>query len=695
MDLQTYFNPTSIAIIGVSENPKKVGYLVAKNCIDQGYKGELYFINPKFDNLFGKKVYKSVKEIGKPVDLVVLAVPADIALGMLDELGSMGVKNILLYAAGFRETSPEGAQKEVDLIAKCKKYGITLLGPNCLGFVNTINGANLTFLKYPAPKGNIGLISQSGALGSLMVDYLVGHKNFGFSYFISLGNKTIMDESDCLEFLASDPNTKVIAMYLEDVKDGERFKKTLKEVAMKKPVIILKSGSTEEGSKAAVSHTGSMMGNDTIYSAVFTQCGAIRAGEFYEFMALLKLFTYERVPTSKDILILSNAGGIGVLLTDELIRNKLSLITITESAKQEILQQMGGTKISFHNPIDLLGDASAFHYQAAIASTLKEKNIGAVIILLTPQANTEISETTKVIEDAQERFVKPIYPIFMGEKSVGDSHFMFEEKKIASFSSYDFLPKVIAKMLTYRRWLEVKQKEKEERTQLEGTLQKLTLEPGIDEIFEKWKEQPYLDLDASMQVLKLAGVKRTRLRLAKTIDEAKQIVTLIGYPLVAKIASEKITHKTEVKGIITNVENEQDLQRAWDKLLKIGDIGGVYLQKMLSGYELIIGAKRDRIFGVSLMVGLGGIYAELLKEIANFIYPIGEEEFVEGIKKTKLYAFVKGYRNLEKLDLRKFYNIVNRVGYLLQRYPQITSIDINPLMVTHEGAYAVDARIIL
>jgi len=694
MDLKTYFNPASIAIIGVSENPKKVGYLVAKNCIDQGYKGELYFINPKFDTLLGKKVYKSAKDIGKPVDLVVLAVPADISLGMMDELGSMGVKNILLYAAGFRETSPEGAAKELELIAKCKKYGITLLGPNCLGFVNTINGANLTFLKYPAPKGNIGLVSQSGALGSLMVDYLVGHKNFGFSYFISLGNKTIMDESDCLEFLSQDPDTKVIAMYLEDVKDGERFKKTLKQVTMKKPVIILKSGSTEEGSKAAVSHTGSMMGNDAVYSAVFSQCGAIRAGEFYEFMSLLKLFTYERVPTSKDILILSNAGGIGVLLTDELIRNQLSLVTITESAKQEIIQQMQGTKISFHNPIDLLGDASAFHYQAAIASTLKEKNIGAVIILLTPQANTEIEETTKVIEDAQERFVKPIYPVFMGEKSVGRSHFLFEEKKIASFSSYDFLPKAIAKILTYRAWIEAKQ-EKEEKGQLQETLQKLTLEEGIDGIFDKWKGQPFMDLDASMQVLKLAGVKTTRLRLAKSIDEAKQIVTEIGYPLVAKIASEKVTHKTEVKGIITNVENEQDLLRAWDKLLKIGDIGGVYLQKMLSGYELIIGAKRDRIFGVILMAGLGGIYAELLKETANFIYPIDEQEFTVGIKKTKLYAFVKGYRNLEKLDLSKLYNIVNRVGYLLARYPQISSIDINPLMVTHEGAYAVDSRIIL
>lgn len=695
MDLKTYFNPSSIAIVGVSENPKKVGYLVAKNCIDQGYKGELYFVNPKFDSLLGKKVYKSVSEIGKSVDLVVLAVPADVALGMLGELGDMGVKNVLLYAAGFRETSPEGAQKEVRLIELCKKQAITLLGPNCLGFVNTVTGANLTFLKYPAPRGNIGLISQSGALGSLMVDYLVDHKNFGFSYFVSLGNKTIVDESDALTFLGSDPDTKVIAMYLEDVKNGERFKKILKEVAMKKPVVILKSGATEEGSKAAVSHTGSMMGNDAVYSAVFSQCGAIRADKIYEFMSLLKLFSYDRVPTSKDILILSNAGGIGVLLTDELVRNKLSLVTVTEAAKQEIIQSMGGAKISFHNPIDLLGDASAFHYQAAIASTLKERNIGAVIILLTPQANTEIPETTKVIEEAQERFVKPMYPVFMGERSVGDSHFQFEEKKIASFSSYDFLPAAIAKILKYRAWLEAKQKEKEEGALLQETIQKLILEPGIDEIFAKWQGQPFLDLDASMQVLKLAGVKRTRLRLAKSLDEAKQIVNEIGYPLVAKIASEKITHKTEVKGIITNVENEQDLQRAWEKLIKIGDIGGVFLQKMLSGYELIIGAKQDRIFGVSLLVGLGGVYAELLKETAHFMYPVSEDEFTAGIQQTKLYAFVKGYRNLEKLELGKLYNIVNRVGYLLVRYPQISSIDINPLMITHEGAWAVDARIIL
>jgi acetyltransferase len=398
MPLQTLLNPSSIAIVGVSSHEKKVGHLVAKNMIDAGYKGELYFVHPTEKEILGRQVYPNLAAIGKAVDVVVLAIPADKALACLDEVHLIGCHNIVLYAAGFKETGEEGKIREKILIEKAEKYDITLLGPNGIGFLNPKLGVNATFLKDNSPLGNIGFISQSGALGSVLVDYFAAHKNLGFSYFVSLGNKTIIDEADVLAYLGRDKDTKVIGMYVEDVKDGNKFRRILRQVTKIKPVIILKSGSTWEGSQAALSHTGGLVGNDDVYTAVFAQCGAIRAEFFEEFIMLLKIFSFGRQPISKHILVLSNAGGVGVLLSDDLVKKELSLVTVSEETKKQLAKEFNDSKkITVHNPIDLLGDASAFDYKQAINATMHEKQIGAIIILLTTQANTEIKKTASVI----------------------------------------------------------------------------------------------------------------------------------------------------------------------------------------------------------------------------------------------------------------------------------------------------------
>ncbi len=688
MSLQSFFNPSSVAIVGVSEDVKKVGYLVARSLLNQGYKGEVYFINPKYKELLGKQVYPSLASVGKQVDLVVLAVPGDIALKMLDEVKENGCKNVVIFAAGFKETSEQGALKEEVLAQKIKKYDLNLLGPNCIGFVSTVSGTNVTFLKHSAPVGNIGCISQSGALGSLMVDYMADHKNFGFSYFISLGNKTAFDECDALEFLSEEKNTAVIAMYLEDVKDGKRFMKVLREVACKKPVVILKSGSTEEGSKAAVSHTGSMMGDDAIYSSVFEQCGAIRAKQLFEFMALLKLYAYERAPISKDILILSNAGGVGVLLTDELIKRNMSLVTITEEVKQGIVKSMGSGRVSFHNPIDLLGDASAFHYKSAIRATMKEKRTGAVVILLTPQANTEIEETASVIADAQDWFDTPIYPIFMGEKSVGHSHTFFEEKKIASFSSYDFLPIAIAKIIAYKDWLE---EEKNSKSQISNPNQ-IPIRHLVDQIPNGKK---LLNLSESMNLLQEIGVPTVKLHLISNKDELIQKAKELGYPLVAKIASDSITHKTDVKGIVTGIHDEEELIKAWKDLTSVTGDEHIYVQKQVKGHELIVGAKRDHIFGPVVLVGLGGVYAELLQEVARFVYPFDEAVFQRNIMATKMKKLIVGFRGSKPIDISKLFMVASLIGKLFAENPELMELDINPLMIVEGESFAVDGRVVL
>jgi len=681
MGLHTFFNPRSIAIIGVSENPKKVGYLVVDRLIEQGFKGELYLVNPKRETLFNRKLYKSVGEIGKPIDLAVLAVPADVAIGLLDELHEAGVKNIVLYAAGFKEVDTEGALKEQNLRLKAETYGITILGPNCIGYVNTINGANLTFLKHPAPRGNIGFVSQSGALGSLMVDYLADHHNFGFSYFISLGNKMMIDEVDVLRFLKDDPDTKVVGMYLEDVKRGEEFKKVLKETTLVKPVVILKSGSTKAGSKAAGSHTGSMVGDDTIFSAVFEQCGAIRAEQFFEFMSILKMVSFDRIPTSRDILVLSNAGGVGVLLTDEIIKNHLTLVTIPEELREEIKKSIGSDKVTIHNPIDLLGDASAFHYRQAIATTLTQKEVGAVVILLTPQANTEVEETATAIIEAQKAFDRPIYPVFMGEKSVGNSHALFEKERIASFFTYDFVAKALAKLIAYKEFL---------RKNFRGTVV-TSEEPIASFAIPKKSLLTPLETNAILTQMGLAPVPLYEVHSVAQLD---LVLAKTTFPVVLKIASNTITHKTDVGGIAVNVANKQQAASEYTRMMAIPQVQGVYVQSMKKGQEIIVGAKRDPTFGIVVVIGMGGVLAELVKSVVSFVYPFTKAEMNEKLIGTSVSQLLYGYRGATPVSQDDVYHLLSRIGLLLQTQPTVMELDLNPVLINDGKLQLVDGRII-
>ena len=687
MKLDSYFSPRSIAIVGVSENPQKVGYLVTKNCIDQGFDGELYLVNPKFTELLGKKVYPSLTSIQKKVDLVVVAVPVDGIPLLLEEMKALDIHNAVVFAAGFKEVGAEGIEKEKLLEEKARAYNITFLGPNCIGFVNTHTRVNTTFLKGTTPQGNIGFVSQSGALGSLIQDYFINHHNLGFSTFVSLGNKTQIDECDVLEYFEDDPQTKVIALYLEDVRSGERFKQVVSRISRKKPIVILKSGSTKEGSQAAVSHTGSMIGDDGVFSAVFEQCGAIRAEYFGEFMSLLRLFSYGRVPISENVLILSNAGGAAVLLTDELIKYHCSLETISEETKKDIMNSMGSHRVTLHNPIDLLGDASAFHYRSTIAATMKEKNVGSVIILLTPQANTQVEETAKVIADAQVEFITPFYPIFMGEKSVGDSHLFFEEKQIVSFTTYDFLPRALSKIMKYQRFC------KNSDTFPDPPLdEKKQLEMAITHAKEK--KLLVLNFIQSLSLLQTYGIQVCETKTVKSVAEIDDNFAH-SYPVVAKLFSEKITHKTDVKGVFVNLQNRQELQVACTDILQIEDAEGCIIQPQVKGYEFIVGAKRDHTFGPVIAVGLGGVLTELIGDPFLMVYPFTKEYFLQKLAEKKWHKLLEGFRGSAMIDAEKLYKVAYGLGELMQASGEIKEIDINPLIMTDVDFVAVDVRIVI
>lgn len=695
MDLQKFFNPESIAIVGVSHDKKKVGYLVASNMIEQGFEGKLFFVNPKGGKILRREVYEDIKQIKEQIDLVVLAIPAVPALKYLDTLKKLNITNVVLFAAGFKENGGEGLDREKELIDKCTEYGITLLGPNCIGYINTATGINSTFLKHISPTGNIGFVSQSGALGSVLVDELVARHNLGLSYFISMGNKSVLDESDILDFLAHDDRTHVIAMYIEGVNDGEKFKQTLTRVTKIKPVIILKSGTTEAGSKAAMSHTGGLAGDDTIFSAVFKQCGAIRARDYIEFTTLLELFSFDRVPMSDSVLVLSNAGGAGVLLADELVEENLSLVTVSTHTKNQLTKVFGDSKkITVHNPIDLLGDASAFDYEKAIAETIQEREIGSVVILLTPQANTEIWDTAKIIIKAQQGFDKPIYPVFMGKDSVQVAHDLFEKCRVASFRYFDYLVHAIGKAVRYKQYLTSHAGHVETYPDL---LIDEKNKKTIGKIISGAKDKEFLNLFDSLTVLEKIGVPVSPLYRVYTEQELRIAAKEHGFPLTMKIASDDVTHKTEVRGVVPNIPTLSQLVKEYQSMTRnpAAKTRGVFVQPQAHGYEVFIGAKRDATFGVVLIFGLGGIYAELFKDVATRVYPFSQREFIRMAKETKMFKLLSGFRGSPPIDLGLLYDVMYRICYLMVEFPMIKELDVNPLFVSANGVSVVDARIIL
>ena len=695
MSLNRFFHPRSVAIVGVSDNPKKVGHLVARNMIDQGYSKELYFVHPSGKTILGKKTFPDIKSIGKSIDLVVLAVPAAIAVSYLDTVHEVGCSNVVMFAAGFGETNTkEGDILEKDLFDKARNYNLSLLGPNCIGCINTATQFNATFFNTIPPKGNISIVSQSGALGSAMLDYFAAKTHLGLSHFVSLGNKSVIDESDVLSYLLTDTATTVIGLYLEDVCRGSEFQTTLQAVCKRKPVVILKAGRTNEGSKAAMSHTGSMVGDDEVFSSAIRQAGAVRAESFAEFQMILALYSLGAVPTNRNMLVLSNAGGMGVLLTDEIVKQKLNLVTVSESTTEKLKKEFEDTKkITIHNPIDLLGDASAFDYQKAIELTMKEKDIGGVIVLLTPQANTEIMDTAYVLQKIYHLFqFKPLYPIFMGKKSVSEAHTYFEKHGIASFRYFAALPQVLSKMIEAQEM--IKQKS-DETINAEFSIQIASHAPDIETVLIEQASQAFLNQYDALKLLEWSGILIAKTYHATSVDDLRTVVSQEGFPLVAKIASDKITHKTEVKGVITGITVMEELQNAFDTLeLLGGKRSGCYVQKEYSGHELIVGAKKDTTFDTVVMIGIGGVYAELLKETIQFVYPFMYQQFLAVLKNSKLNTFTKEFRGQSPIDTKKLYDVAMRVGTLFHRYPQIAEIDINPLITSGHVMIAVDARVI-
>jgi len=696
--MKELFKPRNVVVVGASREPGKVGHAVLRNIIESGFKGEVYPVNPRADKVLGLNAYKSVLEVPGDVDLAVIVIPAQAVLDVMEECGRKGVKYAVVISAGFKEIGGEGIEREGKLIEIARKYGVRVVGPNCLGIIDLHTPLNASFASIPETKGGIAFISQSGALLSAILDW-APKAGIGFSKIVSLGNKADLNEVDFLTYLGEDPETKVILLYLESIADGRRFIEVGSTVTRKKPVILLKGGITEAGAKAALSHTGSMAGGITALKAALRKAGIIQVSSVSELFDMAIAFNSQPIPTGSRVGIVTNAGGAGVVISDLLVSRGLKL---AEPSRYTVdyLRSVLPPVASVYNPVDVIGDAKADRYGVAIEALLRDPNIDSLLVILTPQVVTEPEETAKVIVELSRRYPsKPILAIFMGGGKVEKATRILIENNIPVYDMPERAVTAVLGLSNYREFREVLTKALEYVEVFDVDKEKAL------EIIEEVRRQGrrvLLEHEAK-EIVRSYGIPVVPTKLAVSEDRAVEIARKLGYPVVVKISSPDIIHKSDIGGVITNLKSDDEVAEAFRTVISnarryvpTASIYGATVQKMVpKGREVIIGATKDPVFGHLIMFGLGGIYIELFKDVSFRLAPLSIYEAKEMITETKAYTLLRGFRGEPPADINSIVNILLRVSKLVTDIPQIVEIDINPLFVYEIGAIAVDARIII
>lgn len=683
MDLQKFFHPKSIAIVGASEEEGKVGNVLAKNILNLGYAGEVFLVNPKHEELLGKKCYKSLAEIEKEVDLAIVAVPAVVVSSLIKE-GAKRCSNFVVISAGFSEIGEEGKVKERELLKIAEENNLNILGPNCLGFIIPELKLNASFAGGMPGAGNIALISQSGALAVGMMD---GAKeaNLKFSGIFSIGNKMQIGENEMLEFLANDEKTKVIGMYLEGIKDGKKFMEAAAKISRKKPVVVLKAGKTEKSQRAISSHTGALAGGREIMSAVSEKLNLLEAENLEEFFNLLGLISQTKAPESAEIIVITNAGGPGVLTTDAFLGKRIKMAEIVQEAKDE-LRTFLPQESSVENPIDFLGDAREDHYAKTLEIIKKQNDISTVICLLTPQDQTPVEKIADEIIKFKNDSGKIVCASFIGKERVEKAE---EKMREAGIFCSEFPEQIVELLDKYYKY--------ENNKNTHGNNE------AIHEINE----------DRRRKALEIINKTKAEGRKALLFSEAAQVMELyeiktvqfwgvessdIQFPVVLKIDSDKVLHKTDKKGLVLDIKNAEELKSAVEELKNNFPGENLIVQPMLARQlELILGIKKDSAFGPVAVFGLGGIYTEIFKAVDFVIPPASLEEIKNKISESKIGAIFSGARGQKPYNLKELAKIISGVLSLAQELPEISELDINPLLAYNDGkeAVAVDVKIIL
>jgi acetyl coenzyme A synthetase (ADP forming)-like protein len=690
-----FLQPGSVAVIGASRNPEKVGYGVFANLVKAGFPGPLYAVNPGGGELLGHPLYPSIDAIPGPVDLGVFVVPPKAILEGIPTLARKGMKAAVAISAGFKEVGGEGVSLERALREVSAAAGIRVLGPNCLGLINTHASLNASFSRGTPPKGNISFFSQSGALCTAVLDWAIG-EDIGFSKFISLGNKADISESDILEFLADDPSTRVILGYVESIDDGRRFLRAARSVTPRKPVIVVKAGATAAGARAASSHTGSLAGSDRAYAAAFRQGGVLRAGTLEDLFDLALGFAMQPLPRGDRLLILTNAGGPGILAADMAELLGIPLAGVSVSLRERILPALPATA-SLGNPLDIVGDARADRYGKVLSALRDEPSVDAVLVLLTPQAMTEPEETARATVSALAGSGKTVFASFLGEATVGPSRRILSGGGVPNYPVPERAVRTLSAMLRYSRIRSGVGPAAAEAPSIRPE----NAERLVGEALAAGRRA--LGEEESRGILEAYGFTFPRHAFAGTSDAAVAAFREMGCaPAAMKIVSPQVLHKTDVGGVRLDLRGEEDVARAFmeitssvRRLVPSAWIAGVSIQEMVTGgRELIVGMSRDPQFGPLLMFGLGGIYVEVLKDVSFRVAPISRRDAGEMVREIRAWPLLAAYRGSEPADEEAIVEALLRVSRLSCDFPEIQELDINPLLVLPKGKgiRAIDCR---
>jgi acetyl coenzyme A synthetase (ADP forming)-like protein len=686
-----------VAIIGASATPNKVGYILVRNMLKSGYQGKIYPINPQGGQILGLKTYTSVKDIQDTVDLAVVAIPAKLIPPVVEECGEKGVKSMIIISAGFKETGKEGAELELQVATIAKKHDIRIQGPNCLGAINTLAPLDLSFAAALPQKGSIGFISQSGALGTAILDWVV-KKEIGFHSFISLGNKADLDEVDFIEAMADDPDVKVILLYLESIERGAKFIEVAGRVTKKKPVIVVKGGTSSAGAKAAGSHTGALVGSFLAYQKAFDKTGVILADTMEDLFNYAIAFVDQPLPKDEGIAIVTNAGGPGILATDLVEKLGLKMVEIKGETKEKLKKVLPAAAAT-GNPIDVLGDAGADRYAFAIEEALWDQGVNLVVVLLTPQAMTDSTATADVMVRLNEKHPeKTMLAVFMGG---GQVEVAFKHLKENGIPCFDFPEKAIKTADAIYRYARHLKMPVEKPASFAFDKKK------VDAVFKAVRvdNRKVLLPPEAADVARAFGISAPPCVLAEKAEDAVKHAEAMGYPVVMKIVSPDILHKTDIGGVILNITTAEQVKKAFADIMAKSrkahpeaKIYGVSVDKMVSkGREMIIGMSRDAQFGPMVMFGLGGIYVNFLKDVAFRIAPLSPRDAEGMVKETKSHTLLKGIRGEPPADIKALEETILRISHLVTTYPEIVEMDINPILVYKEGegCQALDVKIAL
>ena len=681
-----FLSPKSIAIIGASDKRGSVGSTITSNIMN-GFTGTVYPVSPSRETVFYKKAYKTVLDIPKSVDLAVIVIKNTLVADVLEECGKKKVKGVIIITAGFKEVDEEGAKREQQLKDIAKKYKIQIIGPNCLGIMNLAPKTmmNSTFLKVTPKSGKIALVSQSGAICAALVED-ASAQGIGFSAVISMGNKAQMSEVDVLKMLAEHKQTKVIVMYLEDMGNGQEFLKVCKNITkkLKKPVLVLKSGRSPEGAKAAMSHTGALMGSDEIYDALLKQSGAIRVDTMEELFDYATAFSKQPLPTAGGLVIVSNAGGPAIISTDACSKLGIRMAKI-ESIRpkiDEVIPPWGSSR----NPVDIVGDADFNRFHNVLDRVLKHPKVGSVISMCTPSGTLNYDKLAEVIVSMSKKYKKTMLASLMGLDEGITNREILAKGDVPYYNYAEGAIRTLAAMIKFAIWVNTK----------EGKIAKFKVNKAkAKKIFDKVKKEkrPNLLEEEGQEVLKAYGLPLPTSALAKDEAEAVKTANKIGYPVVMKIASPQIIHKSDAGGVKVNLTSDKEVKDAFKKIVKNAkkydknaEIKGVLIVEMVKGgKEMIIGSKLEPGFGPVIMLGMGGIYVEVLKDVTFKLAPVTTREADDMISEIKTQKLLKGVRGEKPSDIAKLSECIQRLSQLVTDFKEIKELDMNPVLVMDKG----------